>query len=48
MLLGIAGALVGARIGEVLDVSLFGMGGPIAALLGSAFILIGWRQIQSL
>jgi uncharacterized membrane protein YeaQ/YmgE (transglycosylase-associated protein family) len=48
VLLGITGALVGAKVGEVLDISLFGMGRPVAALLGSVFILIGWRQLQSL
>lgn len=48
VLLGITGALAGARVAEVSDISLFGIGGPIAALLGSAFILIGWRQLQSL
>ena len=48
VLLGITGALVGARVAGVLDISFFGMSGPIAALLGSVFFLIGWHQIQSL
>ena len=43
----IAGALIGDRVGEALDISLFGIREPIAGLLGSIFVLIGWRQIQS-
>jgi uncharacterized membrane protein YeaQ/YmgE (transglycosylase-associated protein family) len=47
MLLGIAGALIGGRVGEALDISLFGIREPIAGLLGSIFVPTGWRQIQS-
>jgi uncharacterized membrane protein YeaQ/YmgE (transglycosylase-associated protein family) len=47
LLLGITGALVGARVAEILQFSRFGIREPIAALLGSIFILVGWRQIQS-
>jgi uncharacterized membrane protein YeaQ/YmgE (transglycosylase-associated protein family) len=47
VLLGIAGALVGARVAEVLEISPFGFREPLAAILGSIFVLIGWRQLQS-
>jgi uncharacterized membrane protein YeaQ/YmgE (transglycosylase-associated protein family) len=47
LLLGIAGALIGARVAETLEISRFGILEPIAAFLGSFFVLIGWRQIQS-
>lgn len=47
VLLGITGALVGARVGEILEISRFGIPELIAAFLGSIFVLIGWRQIQS-
>jgi hypothetical protein len=38
---------MGARVGEALDISLLGMGGPIAALLASVFILIELREFCS-
>jgi len=47
LLLGIAGALIGARVAETLEISRFLILEPIATLLGSIFVLIGWRQIQS-
>lgn len=47
VLLGIAGALIGDRIGDVLEISRFGnIFEPVGALLGSIFVLIGWRQSQ--
>jgi uncharacterized membrane protein YeaQ/YmgE (transglycosylase-associated protein family) len=47
LLLGITGALVGARVAEILEISRFGILEPVAALVGSIFVVIGWRQIQS-
>jgi len=47
LLLGIAGALIGARVAETLEISRFEILEPIAAFLGSIFVLIGRRQIQS-
>lgn len=47
LLLGITGALVGARVAEILEISRFGILEPIAAIIGSIFVLIGWRQMQS-
>jgi uncharacterized membrane protein YeaQ/YmgE (transglycosylase-associated protein family) len=45
-LLGIAGALVGAKITEALDVSFMAAGPLIGAALGAAFFVIGWRPMQ--
>jgi uncharacterized membrane protein YeaQ/YmgE (transglycosylase-associated protein family) len=47
LLLGIAGALIGARVAETLEISRFLILEPIAIFLGSIFVLIGWRQIES-
>jgi uncharacterized membrane protein YeaQ/YmgE (transglycosylase-associated protein family) len=47
LLLGVTGALLGARVGEILEISRLGIVEPVAALLGSIFVLVGWRQIQS-
>jgi len=46
LLLGMAGALVGERITEALEIPL-GIGTVFGALLGAAFLSIGWRQLQS-
>jgi uncharacterized membrane protein YeaQ/YmgE (transglycosylase-associated protein family) len=45
LLLGIAGALVGAKIGEVFE-AIPGAGPLIGAALGAVFFVIGWRQMQ--
>jgi uncharacterized membrane protein YeaQ/YmgE (transglycosylase-associated protein family) len=44
ILLGIAGALVGARIADAIAFDFFGFGMVVAAFLGAAFFVIGWRQ----
>jgi uncharacterized membrane protein YeaQ/YmgE (transglycosylase-associated protein family) len=44
VLLGIAGALVGARIADAIAFDFFGFGMVVAAILGAAFFVIGWRQ----
>jgi uncharacterized membrane protein YeaQ/YmgE (transglycosylase-associated protein family) len=46
ILFGIAGALVGARIADAVDFDFLGFGPAIAAVLGAAFFVIGWRQLQ--
>jgi uncharacterized membrane protein YeaQ/YmgE (transglycosylase-associated protein family) len=46
LLLGIAGALVGAKIAEALEVFLMGAGPLVGAALGAAFFVIGWRRMQ--
>ena len=43
-LLGIGGALVGAKIVDVLDFDVLGAGTFVGAALGAAFFVIGWRQ----
>jgi hypothetical protein len=43
LLLGIAGALVGAKIADALE---FRFGTIVGAILGAAFFVIGWRQLQ--
>lgn len=45
-LLGIAGALVGAEVADTLELDFFGTGAIIWAILGAAFFVIGWRQLQ--
>jgi uncharacterized membrane protein YeaQ/YmgE (transglycosylase-associated protein family) len=47
LLLGVAGALVGGKIADVLEVYVFGAGPFIGAVLGAAFFVIGWRQSLS-
>jgi uncharacterized membrane protein YeaQ/YmgE (transglycosylase-associated protein family) len=44
--LGIAGALVGARVADALEFGFLGPGTIIGAILGAAFFAIGWRQLQ--
>jgi uncharacterized membrane protein YeaQ/YmgE (transglycosylase-associated protein family) len=46
LLLGTAGALVGAKVADVLDFHFLGVGTIIGAVLGAAFFVIGWRQLQ--
>lgn len=46
ILFGIAGALVGASIADAVDFDFLGFGPAIAAVLGAAFFVIGWRQLQ--
>jgi uncharacterized membrane protein YeaQ/YmgE (transglycosylase-associated protein family) len=46
LLLGIAGALVGAKVADALDFDFLGLGTVIGAVLGAAFFVIGWRQLQ--
>jgi uncharacterized membrane protein YeaQ/YmgE (transglycosylase-associated protein family) len=46
LLLGIAGALVGAKIADALEFNFLGIGPVIGAVLGAAFFVIGWRQLQ--
>jgi uncharacterized membrane protein YeaQ/YmgE (transglycosylase-associated protein family) len=46
ILLGIAGALVGARIADAVEFHFLGFGSVIGAILGAAFFGIGWRQLQ--
>ena len=46
LLLGVAGALVGGKIADVLEVYVLGAGPFIGAVLGAAFFVIGWRQSQ--
>jgi uncharacterized membrane protein YeaQ/YmgE (transglycosylase-associated protein family) len=43
-LLGIGGALVGAKIVEAIDFDVLGAGTFVGAALGAAFFVIGWRQ----
>jgi hypothetical protein len=45
-LLGIAGALVGERITNVLGFDFFSVGSALGIILGAAFFIIGWRQLQ--
>ena len=44
--LGIAGALVGAKITEALEVYFLGTGPLIGAVVGATFFVVGWRQMQ--
>jgi uncharacterized membrane protein YeaQ/YmgE (transglycosylase-associated protein family) len=46
LLLGIAGALVGARLTDAMQFDFLGPGTVIGAFLGAAFFTIGWRQLQ--
>ena len=46
LLLGVAGAPVGGKIADVLEVYVLGAGPFIGAVLGVAFFVIGWRQSQ--
>jgi len=46
LLLGIAGAFVGAGVADALEVNFLGFGTAIGAVLGAAFFVIGWRQLQ--
>jgi uncharacterized membrane protein YeaQ/YmgE (transglycosylase-associated protein family) len=46
ILLGIAGALVGAKIADALEVYFLGFGSVIGAIFGAAFFVIGWRQLR--
>jgi hypothetical protein len=46
ILLGIAGALVGAKVAETLEFNFLGIGAVIGAILGAAFYVIGWRQLK--
>lgn len=45
-LLGIAGALVGESIADVLRFNLLSIGWVSGIILGAAFFMIGWRQLQ--
>jgi uncharacterized membrane protein YeaQ/YmgE (transglycosylase-associated protein family) len=45
-LLGIAGALVGERIADVLGFDFPSVGSALGIILGAAFFVIGWRQLQ--
>jgi uncharacterized membrane protein YeaQ/YmgE (transglycosylase-associated protein family) len=45
ILLGVAGAIVGTKVAEVLDFQALGdYRDQSAALLGAIFMLVGWRQ----
>jgi uncharacterized membrane protein YeaQ/YmgE (transglycosylase-associated protein family) len=46
VLLGIAGALVGAKVADALELYFLGHGSVIGAILGAAFFVIGWQQLQ--
>jgi uncharacterized membrane protein YeaQ/YmgE (transglycosylase-associated protein family) len=46
LLLGIAGALVGERISDVLGFDFLSAGSALGVILGAAFFIIGWRQLQ--
>lgn len=47
ILLGIAGALVGSQVAEVLKISILGQyRDQITATVGAIFFLIGWRQTR--
>jgi len=43
LLLGVAGALVGGKIADVLEVYVLGAGPFIGAVIGAVFFVIGWR-----
>jgi uncharacterized membrane protein YeaQ/YmgE (transglycosylase-associated protein family) len=43
-LLGIGGALVGAKIVDAIEFEVFGAGTFVGAALGAALFVIGWRQ----
>jgi len=45
-LLGIAGALVGESIADVLGFNLLSIGWVSGIILGAAFFMTGWRQLQ--
>jgi uncharacterized protein (TIGR00645 family) len=45
-LLGIAGALVGEKISDVLGYDFPSFGSALGTILGTAFFIIGWRQLQ--
>jgi uncharacterized membrane protein YeaQ/YmgE (transglycosylase-associated protein family) len=45
-LLGIAGALVGEKISDVLGFDFFSLGSALGILLGAVFFIIGWRQLH--
>ena len=45
-LLGIAGALVGESIADVLGFNLLSIGWVSGIILSAAFFMIGWRQLQ--
>jgi hypothetical protein len=45
-LLGIAGALVGESIADVLGFNLLSIGWISGIILGAVFFIIGWRQLQ--
>jgi uncharacterized membrane protein YeaQ/YmgE (transglycosylase-associated protein family) len=48
LLVGVAGAFVGNKLAEVLQVPVYGFWrGLIAASIGAAIILYVWRMIQS-
>jgi uncharacterized membrane protein YeaQ/YmgE (transglycosylase-associated protein family) len=46
LLLGIAGALVGAKFADAVDFDFHGFGIVVGAIPGAAFLVIGWRQLQ--
>jgi uncharacterized membrane protein YeaQ/YmgE (transglycosylase-associated protein family) len=46
ILLGIAGALVGAKVADALELYFLGFGSVIGAILGAVFFVIGWRQLH--
>jgi uncharacterized membrane protein YeaQ/YmgE (transglycosylase-associated protein family) len=46
LLLGVAGALVGAKVADALEFYFFGFGPVVGAILGATFFVIGWRQLQ--
>jgi uncharacterized membrane protein YeaQ/YmgE (transglycosylase-associated protein family) len=43
-LLGIGGALVGAKIVDAIEFDVLGAGTFVGAALGAVFFVIGWRQ----
>ena len=45
-LLGMAGALVGAKIVDTLKVHILGADTLVVAVLGAVFLVIAWRQMQ--
>jgi uncharacterized membrane protein YeaQ/YmgE (transglycosylase-associated protein family) len=45
-LLGIAGALVGEKISDVLGYDFPSFGSALGTILRAAFFIIGWRQLQ--
>jgi hypothetical protein len=44
--IGIAGALVGERIADIAGFDFPSIGSALGIILGAAFFVIGWRQLE--